>query len=209
MSLDGNPDLVDNWLSSPPKNPWELFTQWTSEAKRVGVTEPNGLTLATVDLQGMPSTRVVLLKETNGAVEFASSGNSKKCRDIANNAAVSGTLWWRETIQQIHVRGIATPPSNERSDEVFNARERSAQAIASIGRQSQETSREQLIKIYNQTQKLVLCSAPISRPNLWSMYKIKVDNFEFWQGRKDRFHERLEYRRDERTKQWKQSWLIP
>ena len=57
MNLDENPELVDNRLSSPPNDPWELFAHWTSEAKRVGVEEPNGLTLATVDLHGVPNTK--------------------------------------------------------------------------------------------------------------------------------------------------------
>jgi pyridoxamine 5'-phosphate oxidase len=105
-TLTGNPNLVNSGFDCPPDNPLDLLKRWLHTADLLKISEPRGLVLSTVNDEGTPSSRVVLLKTVNeNGVTFASSGISQKGRDLQTNPIAAGTLWWRETMQQLNIQG--------------------------------------------------------------------------------------------------------
>lgn len=191
-TLTGDPTLVNPKLDAPNANPMHLLQYWFEEADRVGVCEPRGFVLSTVDSSGRPSSRVLLLKECNNAgVIFTSSGQSQKGKDLEVNPQAAGTLWWRETMQQVNFLGRVHRLSAEKSDEIFALRPKSAQAVAVVSQQSAEMVSEEVLK--DKVQQLMDASSEIKRPETWYAYQLVVESIEFWHGSVDRFHQRLRY----------------
>ncbi len=205
-TLTGNPHLVDSGFDSPPYNPLHLLQNWLDMADRLEIIEPRGLVLSTLDGHGIPSSRVVLLKSVDETgVIFASSAVSQKGKDLEINPRAAGTLWWRETVQQINFQGKVTKLSPKVSDAIFEERTREAQAVAVLSCQSQplideETLRENIIQ-------LICNHDPIQRPHTWHAYHIALESIEFWHGSADRFHNRLRY--DLRDEIWECQRLQP
>lgn len=192
MTLTGDFSLVDPGFNNPPDNPFFMLQKWLELADRLRVSEPKGLILSTVDSDGQPSSRVVLLKkcDKNGVI-FGTSQESTKGKDLESNPWAAGTFWWRETIQQINFKGRTTKLSKERSDELFQERTRDAQAIAVASRQSAPLINEQELRA--KVLKLVRSNDKIERPDKWHAYHLALESIEFWHGSKDRFHKRLRY----------------
>jgi dihydrophenazinedicarboxylate synthase len=192
MTLTGNHSIVDSGFDAPPSNPMLLFKQWLNQADVLKISEPRGFVLSTVDNSGKPSSRVVLLKDLDDkGIIFSSSSLSQKGKDLSSNPIVSGTLWWRETMQQINFAGAVTILPDDMSDAIFNERTMEAKAVASISIQSDIMRDEQLIRAA--VTSLIKADKPISRPKTWHAYHIKIDSIEFWLGSADRFHNRLHY----------------
>ena len=192
-TLTGNLNLVtDSGLDTPPNNPLELLRTWFHTALQLNVSEPYGITLATVDAVGHPSTRVVLLKgfDERGFF-FATSEESNKGKDLAANPRAACNLWWRETIQQINCKGRVRKLSEAESDEMFRDRIVAAQAIAAISKQSAPLIDETALR--NRVDALITEEAEIQRPKSWHGYVLEITSIEFWHGSADRFHKRLRY----------------
>lgn len=169
-----------------------MLQDWLNAADRLNVHEPRGLVLSTVDISGKPSSRVVLLKECNEeGIIFATSQESPKGQNLAANPWAAGTLWWRETIQQVNFQGQVIQLSNEKSDELFMERPRSAQAVAVVSKQSKPLTHENEMK--NKVLTLINTNGKIERPRGWHAYHLIVESIEFWHGSQDRFHKRLHY----------------
>lgn len=192
-TLTGNPNLVaDSGLDFPPQNPLELLRLWFDAALTLNVCEPYGMTLATVDSDGHPSTRVVLLKDFDErGLFFATSAESNKGKDLEGNPWAACTLWWRESVQQINCKGRVRKLSDIESDEMFKERTRSAQAVASVSKQSALLENEKLLR--DQASELIVKKAEIDRPKSWYGYVLELTCIEFWHGSADRFHKRLRY----------------
>jgi pyridoxine/pyridoxamine 5'-phosphate oxidase len=138
-------------------------------------------------------------------VVFASSDVSHKGRDLQTKPVTAGTLWWRETMQQVNFYGIATKLPAHLSDLIFAERTLEAQAVAALSCQSSLMTdeaglRDEIAKLTNKSEKIV-------RPNTWHGYHIEVQTIEFWHGSKDRFHHRLRYGLDNGT--WRHQKLQP
>ena len=192
-TLTGNPALVHAGFDELPHNPLHLLQNWFCDAIKLNVSEPGGLVLSTVDSNGKPFSRVVLLKTIDDTgVIFASQSNSKKGIDISNNTSVAGTLWWRETMQQVNFMGSATKMLPSISDEIWSGRTREAQAVAAISEQSAVMVDEELIK--QRIKDLINSKTNIPRPETWCAYHITIQDIEFWLGRQDRFHHRVQYK---------------
>jgi len=205
-TLTGNPDLVISGFDCPPDNPLDLLKRWLHTSNLLKISEPRGLVLSTVNDEGIPSSRVVLLKTVNeNGVTFASSGISQKGRDLQTNPIAAGTLWWRETMQQINFQGTVTKLANNISDEIFKERPPAAQAVATISMQSAVMTNEQ--KLRTEISKLLTQTEPMSRPKTWHAYHISIETIEFWHGSKDRFHHRLRY--ELKSKIWQHLKLQP
>ena len=205
-TLTGNPDLVNSGFDFPPDNPLDLLQSWLHTADLLKISEPRGLVLSTINRQNAPSSRVVLLKtiDENG-VTFASSEISQKGRDLQSNPIAAGTLWWRETMQQINFQGTVTKLANNISDNIFKERPPTAQAVATISTQSAPMINEQ--KLRTEVLKLLTQQEPMSRPKTWHAYHIEIETIEFWHGSKDRFHHRLRY--ELKNKIWQHLKLQP
>ena len=126
MSLAGNSNLIKTNWKSPPADPMVLMQDWVKQAEAVGIAEPLGMTLTTVNSAGWAWNRVVLVKEFKQAsIIFGSSSASDKGQDIEHNAKVAGNFWWRESVQQIQFRGYAAIASPSQSDLLFEKRSQS------------------------------------------------------------------------------------
>jgi pyridoxamine 5'-phosphate oxidase len=205
-TLTENPDLINSGFDCPPDNPLDLLQSWLYTADLLKTIEPRGLVLSTINTQNAPSSRIVLLKTVDEkGVTFASSETSQKGRDLQTNPAAAGTLWWRETMQQINFQGTVTKLANNISDEIFKERPPAAQAVATISTQSAPMTNEQ--KLRTEVSKILAQSEPISRPKTWHGYHISIETIEFWHGNKDRFHHRLRY--ELKNKIWRHLKLQP
>lgn len=192
-TLTGDPALVHSGFDELPHNPLHLLKSWFHDATKLNVSEPGGFILSTVDGNSKPFSRVVLLKTIDDTgVSFASSSNSKKGMDISNNTAGDGTLWWRETMQQVNFIGHAAKMLPSISDEIWNGRTREAQAVAAISDQSATMVDEELMR--QRIKDLINSKTNIPRPETWCAYHIAIQDIEFWLGSQDRFHHRVQYK---------------
>jgi pyridoxamine-phosphate oxidase len=192
-TLTGDPGLIDDSdFSSPPEDPLKLLKKWLETASQLNVREPSGLTLATVDLAGHPSTRVVLLKSIDEkGIIFSTSEESTKGQNLKTNPLAAGSLWWRETVQQVNFQGHVSKLSEEISDAIFKERTRDAKAIAVISKQSAPLTDEKALR--DEMDRLISAKGEITRPKAWHAYILEPLNIEFWHGSVDRFHKRLRY----------------
>lgn len=175
-------------------NPFAQFGEWFDDALRCGIALPNAMTLATATKKGHPSARTVLLKgfDTRGFV-FYSNYLSRKGRDLEENPQAVLHFCWEELERQIAIEGRVERVSAAESDEYFANRPLGSRLSALISPQSEAVpSREFLEASLEEASKRWRDSPP--RPPHWGGYRLAPVSLEFWQGRKDRLHDRLCYR---------------
>jgi len=190
-------------------DPLAQFQQWLNEAIAAQVPEPNAMTLATVAEDGGVSSRVVLLKELDqrGFV-FFTNYQSRKGREIAADAHVALTFVWLELERQVRVRGVAKKLSRAASQAYFAQRPRRSQIAAWASAQSTPlASREQLEAAYAACETR-FGTGTIPCPPYWGGYRVVPQEIEFWQGRRDRLHDRFVYTRG-RGSRWIITRLAP
>ena len=177
------------------ENPLEQFAAWFEDAEKTPtVEEPNAMTLSTVDTQGVPKARVVLLKEfTQEGFVFYTNYTSGKAQAIAQNNKVCISFFWPSLERQIIITGMAVKISQEKSIAYFNKRPRESQLGAVVSDQStsidsREALEEKLLDLEKQYQ-----TKPIVKPAHWGGYLIQPTSYEFWQGRSSRLHDRIKY----------------
>jgi len=185
-------------------NPFGQFELWFNQAVEVKLIEPNAFTLATVGTDLKPSQRTVLLKryDESGFVFFSNYG-SKKSQQIAQNDSVAAHFAWLGLERQLRIEGNIEEISKTESLKYFLSRPRGSQIGAWISHQSEVvTSRSILEQKFDQMRKK-FAKGEIPFPDKWGGYIIRPTLFEFWQGGKDRLHDRFEY-----TLQKNSSWDI-
>ncbi|MDA9239380.1 pyridoxamine 5'-phosphate oxidase [Flavobacteriaceae bacterium] len=177
------------------ENPLEQFAAWFEDAEKTPtVEEPNAMTLSTVDTQGVPKARVVLLKEfTQEGFVFYTNYTSGKAQAIAQNNMVCISFFWPSLERQIIITGMAVKISEEKSIAYFNKRPRESQLGAVVSDQSTSIDsrvalEEKLLDLEKQYQ-----TKPIVKPAHWGGYLIQPTSYEFWQGRSSRLHDRIKY----------------
>lgn len=174
-------------------DPLEQFGHWFEEALGSGIALPNAMTLATATRNGRPSARTVLLKgyDSRGFV-FYTHYRSRKGLELEENPRAMLLFCWEELERQIGIEGGVTRVSATESDEYFAGRPLGSRLSASISPQSEVVvSRETLERKLEEASKRHGGSPP--RPANWGGYRLAPERFEFWQGRKDRLHDRLCY----------------
>lgn len=174
----------------------EQFRTWFEDACYSAGHEPNAMTLATVDAQGQPSARTVLLKgyDAQGFV-FFTNYQSPKAQDLAVNPRVELCIWWPASQRQVRIRGIAEPIAAQESDEYFATRPRASQIAAHASHQSRTIrDRAELERRFAAVQ-MEFANREIARPETWGGYRVVPQAIEFWQGRANRMHDRLRYMR--------------
>jgi dihydrophenazinedicarboxylate synthase len=191
-TLSGETSLILPEFDAPPAEPLGLLRSWLDCAVAREVRESHAAVLATADLDGRPSGRVLLVKELDGrGLVFAGFQGSRKGRDLANRPYASLTFYWRETLQQIIVAGVVEILSAGESDQLFDERPLAARATTAVSRQSQPLEDEADLRA--RAAALIAAGEPVSRPAGWSGYRLVPDTVEFWYGSPDRLHRRLRY----------------
>ena len=174
-------------------DPLLQFRRWFAEAERARVLDYSAMALAT-SLAGVPSVRIVLLKGLDeDGFRWFTDGRSEKGLALADNPQAELLFHWRELDRQVRVRGEVTRLSEKESDEYFYSRPLDSQLAAATSKQSQPVeSREVLEQRYRALTDSYPEQAP--RPQAWGGYCLKPVQYEFWQGREGRLHDRLQYR---------------
>jgi pyridoxamine 5'-phosphate oxidase len=187
-------------------DPIEQFESWFAEAER-SVPLAEAMTLATVDSDGAPNARMVLLKGFGpDGFRFFTNYESAKGKELAANGRGALVIYWRELDRQVRIRGdVERLPAGD-SDAYFASRPHDSQVAAAISPQSRPIQREELDRLYEELAAELGQSDP-QRPEHWGGYLLRPEEIEFWQGRESRMHDRLVYRR--RPDGWEIERLAP
>ncbi|MDQ2630770.1 MAG: pyridoxal 5'-phosphate synthase [Actinomycetota bacterium] len=204
-TLSGDPTLVLPEFEAPPEDPLPLLERWLRIADERGVREPRALALATADAEGRPSNRILLLKRIAPALVFAGSYDSRKGRDLAVNPRAAGTLYWRETLQQIVVEGPVRKLSEAESDALFEERPPAGQATTVASHQGEAL--KDPAELRETADAFAHRAEPLRRPPHWGGYRLDPDLIEFWHGSPDRLHRRLLYVKEDGR--WRHQRLQP
>ena len=183
--------------ASTPANPLELFAQWLQEAINAQLPEPNAMTLATVRSAMRPSTRVVLIKgfDARGIVWYTNY-QSRKAQELAATPFAALQFHWVELERVVRIEGRVEKVSAEESDAYFHSRPLDSRIGAWASPQSQVIAgRSVLVTNAAKYGAQFLLNPP--RPPHWGGYRLVPEQWEFWQGRKSRLHDRLRYRPEE------------
>ena len=177
-------------------DPFLQFSRWFDEAVAAQVPEPNAMTLATVDADGQPAARIVLLKavDARGFV-FHTNYDSRKARDMGANARVALVFFWPELERQVRVEGRADRVSAQESDDYFGARPRASQLGAWASPQSAPIADRAALEARFAQTEARFASGDVPRPPNWGGIRVAVERIEFWQGRASRLHDRLVFSR--------------
>ena len=175
-------------------NPFVQFDIWYRQVLEAEVDFPNAFILSTVGSGGFPSSRVVLLKGYDErGFSFYSNSLSRKGRDIAENPVASLCFWWPEFERQVKVDGeVSLLPEGE-ADEYFASRPRQSRIGACVSKQSEVLTDRRLLEEQSDQFRLKWKGKSIARPDFWKGYIVNPLRFEFWQGRKNRLHDRFRY----------------
>lgn len=190
-----------------PGDPVPLFAAWLQQAVKAGVPEPHAMTLSTVDAQGMPRARVLILKAADErGWHFAVSSVSQKGRDLAANPAAALTFYWPALVRQVRIVGAVVGDGVQASADDFRARSLGSRAMALTLRQSQPLCDDAELDAEIDKAHRKLDDDPGLVPDEWVSYAVWPSEVEFWQGSPDRRHRRLSYQRAgdgwERTLLW-------
>lgn len=178
------------------RDPIELFGVWFEEAKESGILLPESASLATANRDGVPSSRMVLLKSfhVDGFVFFTNYG-SRKAREMDENPKASLLLHWVVLQRQVRVEGSVERVSAEASEAYFRTRARGSQIGAWVSRQSEELEDRSVLLTRAEEIERRFKGQDIPSPRFWGGYRLIPKLIEFWQGRLNRLHDRLEYTR--------------
>jgi len=184
-------------------DPIDQFRIWFADAEQAVPKLPNAMTLATVDLEGKPSARIVLMKAFDkSGFTFFTNYDSRKGSELEENANAALVFYWPELERQVRIEGSVTKVSHQESEEYFWTRPIESQIGAWASRQSSVLSgRRELEERFNQLA-AEFGDGVVPLPATWGGYLLKHNSIEFWLGRHARLHDRIRYRRAGRV------WII-
>jgi len=211
---DAAPIERPTWLTggdfTEADEPLRLFAAWFEEAKRAEPVNPDAMAVATVDADGLPNVRMVLLKgfDARGFVFYTNLG-SVKAHELDGAPKAALTFYWKTLQRQVRARGSVEPVSAEEADAYFASRSRMAQIGAWASKQSAALESRMAFEkaIARYTAKFGISTVP--RPPFWSGYRVKPVEIEFWQERLYRLHDRIVFRRAQLEAPWSKTRLYP
>lgn len=188
-------------------DPFTQFDRWFAGVLEAGLEEPNAFVVATAGTDARPSARAVLMKEMSiEGIVFYTGMESRKSVDLKSNPVAAATFVWVPLHRQVRFEGSVSPVSDGEADAYFATRPRGSQIAAHASAQSTVVgSRTELEGRFQELDRQFDDVVP--RPADWGGWRLTPDTVEFWQGRPDRFHDRIVYRRDEIT--WSTERLAP
>lgn len=191
-------------------DPMALFESWLADAEQHELNDPNAMSLATVDGDGFPNVRMVLLKSSgpDGFV-FYTNIESAKGQELKNNPKAALCFHWKSLRRQVRIRGLIEPVTEEQADEYFSTRSRGSQIGAWASKQSRPLESrfalEKAVAVYGAR----FAVGTVPRPDYWSGYSLLPLEIEFWHDRPFRLHERLVFRRKGLNDVWITTKLFP
>ncbi|MBW4648825.1 MAG: pyridoxamine 5'-phosphate oxidase [Kastovskya adunca ATA6-11-RM4] len=190
-------------------NPFKQFRRWFEEAVAAELPEPNAMTLATATPEGKPSARIVLLKDFDetGFV-FYTNYHSQKGSELVANPWGAIAFWWAQLERQVRIEGQVEKVSAAESDQYYHSRPQGSQLGAWASDQSQAIASREVLETRLQQLKEEYEDKEIPRPPHWGGFRLIPTEIEFWQGRPNRLHDRLRYRR-EPDESWVRERLSP
>ena len=196
-------------ISNVLTNPIDQFNKWFGEAMEAEVLEPNAMSLATVGSENRPSCRIVLLKGIeDDRFLFFTNYQSHKGKELENNPVCALTFFWPQVERQVRIEGTVTRVDDKKSEEYFQSRPLGAQIGAWSSPQSSVISgREILEERVKLIEKKYEGKSALPKPHQWGGFQVEPIMIEFWQGRENRLHDRIEYRKV--NGQWAMHRLAP
>jgi pyridoxamine 5'-phosphate oxidase len=190
-------------------NPIQQFEKWWKDILASNIEEPNAMTLATSSLEGVPSARIVLLKEfSEKGFIFFTNYESFKGLQLSQNPKACLVFFWKELERQVRITGLVEKTNESESDEYFHSRPEASQVGAWASPQSRVIGSRQWIDDQFQQLENEMKGKNIKRPSHWGGYIVRPVIIEFWQGRPSRLHDRIQYTMQEDGK-WKIERLAP
>ena len=184
-----------NFCFKEEDNPIGLFKEWFNEAIKSEINDPNAMALSTIDQNGYPTTRMVLLKEYDeeGFV-FYTNLNSDKSKAINITPKISMCFHWKSLLRQVRIIGSASKVSDKEADEYYNSRSYGSKIGAWSSKQSSSLNkREDLYQLVEGFKQKFPEKNKVPRPSFWSGWRLKPEEIEFWLDGENRLHERLKY----------------
>lgn len=179
-------------LSELGDDPFEIFNDWLQNAIDAELPDPTAMTVATVDEQGQPSQRIVLLKDVNDqGFVFYTNLESRKAKELDGNNKISLHFPWHHMERQVKVCGVAQKVSIAEATKYFLSRPEGSQLAAWASQQSRPVSSRQMLMQKLQETKARFAKGDISLPKFWGGYCVVPHEIEFWQGGPDRLHNRI------------------
>lgn len=200
--------MVTGGNKSYSTNPLEQFGIWFREARKSGEKEPEAMALSTVDGSGRPSLRMVLFRDYKaGGFCFFTNYDSRKARQIIQNPHAAVLFYWPGLLRQVRVEGKIRKLSARISDQYFNSRPPGSRISACISPQSSVIPDRELLEAMHESFRNDLGGKLPKRPPNWGGYILVPELFEFWVGRENRLHDRVQYRKQKGK--WIQERLAP
>ena len=183
-------------------DPIKQFSSWLQDALDANIAEPNTMTLSTVNANGRPSSRIVLIKEVDQrGFSWFTHYTSRKGNELARNPHAALLFYWIGLERQVRIEGRVEKVSPEESDAYFNTRPLASRHGALASEQSAVIANRELLE--ERVEKIAAdCGEHVTRPQHWGGYRLIPDYIEFWQGRSSRLHDRIAF-----TKNADGSWL--
>jgi len=178
-------------------NPLKQFQEWFDSAEKSSeVDEVNAMTLSTIGIDGFPRGRVVLLKEfSEEGFIFYTNYESEKGISINSNPHICLSFFWPTLERQISIKGIAEKISEEKSTAYFHSRPKGSQLGALVSEQSSEVENREVLEKRLRDLEATYENKEVPKPKKWGGFLISPIEFEFWQGRKNRLHDRIQYKK--------------
>ena len=190
-------------------NPFEIARTWLAEAEKSELNDPNAIALSSVDADGMPNARMVLLKDIeDDAFVFYTNYGSAKAQEIDQAGKAAFVMHWKSLRRQIRVRGIVEKETGQKADDYYASRSLKSRIGAWASRQSQPLNSRAELMAESAKLSLKLGTNP-KRPEFWGGYRIRPTMIEFWADGAFRLHDRFRYHRETQNAPWERTRLSP
>ncbi|WP_442966563.1 pyridoxamine 5'-phosphate oxidase [Psychrobacter sp. I-STPA10] len=195
-----------------PDTAYELLQQWIDTAVEQDVNEPYAMSLATCGEDGMPSVRIVLMRNlTAHSLLFYTNYLSAKAQDMAVNPKAEAMFFWHKLERQVRIRGAIKKLPAQQSDDYYHKRPHDSQLAAWVSEPQSGVvaSREQMEQKFADLKAQYPQGSIVPRPEFWGGYELMIEAVEFWQGRANRMHDRILYTYGKQNDTWHIQRLLP